>query len=192
MRKHLAAVLICLSAVVLSGCAAEPTVRPEDVVVGNTIPDFTLRTLDGKKVSKSSLKGEPVVLNFWASWCAQCRAEIPELKQVADGSKAKVIGIALDEDGLETVKPFVESQGINYQVLLGDQEVFQQFNGVGIPYTIVLDGSQRIVSIHRGHVAREELEAALKTIEQGASRGGGEPSARERAGRAGAVAGEGE
>jgi thiol-disulfide isomerase/thioredoxin len=108
-----------------------------------------------------------VILNFWASWCIQCRAEIPELKEVAAGSKAKVIGIALDEAGLETVKPFVESQGINYTVLVGDQDLFQQFNGVAIPYTIVLDGSQRIVKIYRGHASKESLEADLKGIEQG-------------------------
>lgn len=167
MLKLLTAVVMCLSVVVLSGCESAQAVKPEEVVVGNTIPDFSLQSLDGAKVSKASLKGEPVVLNFFASWCTNCRAEIPELKLVAAGSKAKVVGIALDETGIETVKPFVESQGINYPVLIGDQETFQQFNGVAIPYTIVLDGSQRIVKIYRGHAAREELEAALRLIEQG-------------------------
>ena len=166
MRKLLAGILIGLAAA-LSGCGAAETVRPEDVVVGHTIPDFSLKSLDGREVTKASLKGEPVVLNFFASWCTNCRAEIPELKQVASGSKARVVGIALDETGEETVKPFVQSQGINYPVLIGDQETFQQFNGVAIPYTIVLDGSQRIVKIYRGHAAREELEAALRQIEQG-------------------------
>lgn len=165
MRKLLAGILVCLAAA-LSGCGTAETVRPEDVVVGNTIPDFSLQSLDGRKMTKASLKGEPVVLNFFASWCTNCRAEIPELKQVAAGAKSKVVGIALDETGAETVKPFVESQGINYPVLIGDQETFQQFNGVAIPYTIVLDGSQRIVKIYRGHAAREELEAALRSVEQ--------------------------
>lgn len=166
MRKLLAVILVCVAAAA-AGCGTAETVRPEDVVVGNTIPDFSLESLDGAQVSKESLKGKPVVLNFFASWCGNCRAEIPELKLVAAGSKAKVIGIALDETGIETVKPFVESQGINYPVLIGDQETFQQFNGVAIPYTIVLDGSQRIVRIYRGHAPREELEAALRQIEQG-------------------------
>lgn len=167
MRTLFTIAVICLSAAALSGCAGAPDVKPEDVAVGNTIPDFSLKSLDGAKVSKASLKGEPVVLNFFASWCTNCRAEIPELKQVAAGSKAKVVGIALDEMGIETVKPFVESQGINYPVLIGDQETFQQFNGVAIPYTIVLDSSQRIVKIYRGHAAREELEAALGLTERG-------------------------
>ena len=175
MSRLLTTVLICVSAVVMSGCTTAEAVKPEDVVVGKTIPDFSLKSLEGKSVDKASLKGEPVVLNFWASWCAQCRAEIPELKEVAAGSKAKVVGIALDETGLETVKPFVESQGINYTVLVGDQELFQQFNGVAIPYTIVLDGSHRIVKIYRGHASSESLEADLKSIEQSsvAALGGG-------------------
>ncbi|HVF43023.1 MAG TPA: TlpA disulfide reductase family protein [Pyrinomonadaceae bacterium] len=161
MNRLIIIAVICLAAAATAGCASGQAVKPEDVVVGNTIPDFSLESLDGKTVSKDSLKGEPVVLNFFASWCTNCRAEIPELKQVAAGSKVKVVGIALDETGVETVKPFVESQGINYPVLIGDQDTFQQFNGVAIPYTIVLDGSQRIVKIYRGHAAREELEAAL-------------------------------
>jgi peroxiredoxin len=167
MRKLLT-IVVCVSSAGLWGCSAAQAVRPEEVVVGNTIPDFSLTSLDGKTVDKDSLKGDAVVLNFWASWCAQCRAEILELKEVAANSKARVIGIALDETGLETVMPFVESQGINYPVLIGDEEVFQQFNGVGIPYTLVLDRSQRIVKIYRGHASRESLEEDLRKIGQGA------------------------
>ena len=75
-----------------------------------------------------------------------------------------MVGIALDENGLETVKPFVDAHKINYTVAVGTQDLFQQFNGVGIPYTLVLDPSQRIVKIYRGPTNRESLEADLKTI----------------------------
>jgi len=94
-------------------------------------------------------------------------AEIPELQELAATSKAKVVGIALDERGLETIKPFVESHKINYTVLVGDQDIFQQFNGVGIPYTLVLDPAQRIVKVYRGPTNRASLEADLKTIQVG-------------------------
>ena len=164
MGKLLAISAILLLVVVLQGCGSAQSINPEDVVVGNTIPDFSLESLEGKTVDKASLKGEVVVLNFWASWCTPCMTEIPELKEVAANSKAKVVGIALDENGLETVKPFVEAHKINYTVAVGTQELFQQFNGVGIPYTLVLDPSQRIVKIYRGPTDRESLEADLKTI----------------------------
>jgi thiol-disulfide isomerase/thioredoxin len=167
MRKLLTIIVACLSLAALPGCRSAQAVRPEEVVVGNTIPDFSLKSLDGRTVSKDSLKGEVVVLNFWASWCGPCMGEIPELKQVAANSKARIVGIALDDDGAETVKPFAESHQINYTVLLGDQDIFQQFNGVGIPYTLVLDRSQRIVKVYRGPVDRGALEADLKTLEPG-------------------------
>lgn len=169
MKKPLTIIAIVLSLAALPGCQSAQAVKPEDVVVGKTIPDFSLQSLDGKKVDKSSLKGEVVVLNFWASWCAPCMGEIPDLEQVAaTNAKAHIVGIALDEDGIKTVRPFVESHGINYTVLLGDQDIFQQFNGVGIPYTLILDRSQRIFKIYRGPVNRETLEADLKALGKGA------------------------
>ena len=167
MRKPLSIVLILISAGLLAGCSSAQAVKPEDVVVGNTIPDFSLKSLEGNTIDKDSLKGQVVVLNFWASWCSPCMAEIPELQELAATSKAKVVGIALDERGLETIKPFVESHKINYTVLVGDQDIFQQFNGVGIPYTLVLDPAQRIVKVYRGPTNRASLEADLKTIQVG-------------------------
>lgn len=164
--KLVAIGIIFLCVVVAQGCGSAHATNPEDVVVGNTIPDFSVTSLEGKKINKDSLKGEVVVLNFWASWCTPCMSEIPELKELAANSKAKVVGIALDENGLETVKPFVEAHKINYTVAVGDQELFQQFNGVGIPYTLVLDPSQRIIKIYRGPTDRQSLEADLRMIEQ--------------------------
>ncbi|MCA1636452.1 MAG: TlpA family protein disulfide reductase [Acidobacteria bacterium] len=168
MRVLISISFICLSVIILSSCGGAQAMKPEEVVIGNTIPDFSLKALDGKVVDKASLKGEVVVLNFWASWCGPCLSEIPGLKELADKSQAKVVGIALDESGLETIKPFVETHGINYTVLVGSQDLFEQFNGVGIPYTLVLDRSQRIVKVYRGPVSRESLEEDLKAIGQGA------------------------
>ena len=166
MEKLLVIGVILISVVTLQGCGRAQAVNPEDVVVGSTIPDFSVKSLEGKTIDKNALKGEVVILNFWASWCTPCMAEIPELKELAAHSKAKIVGIALDDNGLETVKPFVETHQINYTVAVGSQDMFQQFNGVGIPYTLVLDPSQRIVKIYRGPTTRESLEADLKTIQQ--------------------------
>ena len=165
MKASFAKVFCCLFVLVLSfsGCGtSEPD--PASVVVGNQAPSFSLMSLDGTTVKSSALKGSVVVLNFWATWCQPCMSEIPELKQVATSSKAKVIGIAFDHDGVKTIKPFVASNSINYMVLVGDEEVFQRFNGVGIPYTLVLDPSQRIVKIYRGPTTKKAIEEDLKTI----------------------------
>jgi cytochrome c biogenesis protein CcmG/thiol:disulfide interchange protein DsbE len=147
----------------LSGCGTSES-DPANVVVGSQAPSFALASLDGATVKSNAFQGTPVVLNFWATWCQPCMSEIPELKELAASSKAKVVGIALDSEGLKTIKPFVATNKINYTVLVGDEEVFQRFNGVGIPYTLLLDPSQRIVKIYRGPTTRKALEADLKSI----------------------------
>ena len=151
----------------LSGCGGSvQNIKPEDIVVGGNVGDFSLPALDGQLLNSSEFKGQPVVLNFWATWCTNCMKEIPELKEIAATGKAKVIGIALDEDGSQVVKPFIENHQIDYTILVGNEEIFQQFNGVAIPYTLVLDGSHRIAKIYRGVATKEDIENDLKKIDQ--------------------------
>src|SRR5436190_24161251 len=136
MKLSVPKMFCCFFALVLSfsGCGTSDP-DPASVVVGSQAPGFSLTSLDGMTVKSSSLKGSVVVLNFWATWCQPCMGEIPELKKVAASSQAKVVGIALDQEGMKTIKPFVSSHSINYTVLVGDEAVFQRFNGLGIPYT---------------------------------------------------------
>lgn len=171
MRAAVVKILLCAVALLGAACASEVG-GPEDVVVGGVAPSFTLTSLDGEKVKSASLKGTPVVLNFWATWCQVCRSEIPELKNLAADPKVKVVSIALDEEGASAVKPFVADHGINYTVLLGDEKTFQRFNGFNIPYTLVLDAQGRIVKIYRGVATKQDLENDLRTIAAAAGAGG--------------------
>ncbi len=148
---------ICVAAI--SGCGESGEVR-----VGERAPSFRLEALDGSWVESSDFEGDIVVLNFWATWCTPCMKEIPELVELEAASAFRVVGIALDAEGAEAVRPFVERNHMNYTVLLGDEEVFQLFNGYGIPYTLVLDREQKIVRIYHGPVTRERLERDLKEI----------------------------
>ena len=163
--KFLPAKLIAfvIVAAILFGCSGK-TPNPEDVVEGAPSPDFSLTALNGATFQKNSLKGNVVVLNFWATWCVPCQSEMPVLKEIAANPQVKVVGIALDEGGAKVVQPYVTAHGINYQVLIGNQEVFEQFNGIGIPYTLVLDRTQRIVKIYRGPITREDIDKVLKSI----------------------------
>lgn len=157
---------LALCGLLLLGCGGAGD--PSEVAVGSRAPDFSLESLDGITVKSSSLKGEVVVLNFWATYCQPCRGEIPELNEFAASSGAKVVGISLDPEGASTVRRYEKEENLklNYTVLLGNEEVFQRFNGVGIPYTLILDRAQRIVKIYRGPVNKGELEKDLAVINQ--------------------------
>ena len=172
MRSTVLKMAACFFIPLMSSCTSVSGGGSVPVAVGSQAPDFSLKSLEGTTVTSRSFEGNIVVLNFWATWCGPCMKEIPDLKQVAASSGVKVVGIALDEDGVKAVKPSAERLGIskteNYTVLLGDQELFQRFNGLGIPYTLVLDRSQRVVKIYRGPATKESLEQDLKKINEGA------------------------
>lgn len=133
------------------------------VAVGAQAPGFRLESLDGETVSLESFRGSPVILTFWATWCQPCLKEIPIFNSIEAGSKAKVVSVSLDDEGLSVVQPFVQQHGLNYPVLLGNQEVFMRFGGIGIPYTLLLSGSGTITKIYSGTVERETLEADLES-----------------------------
>lgn len=137
------------------------------VEIGLPSPHFELDSLDGGKVDLRSLKGRPVVVNFWATWCQPCRREFPVLREMAAEDRAAVVAIALDEEGEAVVRPFVEDNDLDYTILLGDQEVFQRFKGFAIPYTLVLDAELKIVGMYRGPATREDLERDLVHIAEG-------------------------
>ncbi len=149
-----------LAACLLAACQVTP--RHADVRRGETLPAFQLPALNGEKVSSENYLGQPVVLNFWATWCGPCVKEIPTLQALHRDPSARVISIAIDKQGESIVRPFVEKHGIDYPVLIGDVEVFRRYNGTGIPYTLVLDSSLKIVKMHRGYVSLRSLERDLR------------------------------
>lgn len=155
-KLRLALVFLLLPLVVLA-CGEQSTIRK-----GSIVPDFELVGLDGETVTRDSLEGKPVVINFWATWCGPCTKEIPALKEVDRSGEAEVVAISLDEQGEAVVRTFVERHQIDYTVLLNGSEVFEQFEGWAIPYTLVLDSSLEVVSIHHGLVSRRTLERNLQ------------------------------
>lgn len=130
-------------------------------------PDFTLPDSTGAPVKLSDFRGKVVLLNFWATWCAPCRTEIPWFTefQRTHGAGFAVLGISLDDDGWKSVKPYIEEKKLNYPVMLGNDEMIRRYAGVqALPATLIIDKSGRIAATHVGLCSRSEYEGDIKTI----------------------------
>ncbi len=123
-------------------------------------PDFTLKDSDGKSVKLSDYKGKVVLLNFWATWCGPCKIEIPWFVEFEKEFKDRgfaVLGVALDEEGWEVVKPYITARQVNYRVLLGTDEVAQSYGGVdALPSSYIIDREGRVAAVHIGLVSKAQ------------------------------------
>ena len=143
IRKSFLAVSILLSLMIALASCVSPdreNRRYESALVEKPAPDFTLRDLKGNQVSLSDFRGQPVVLNFWATWCMPCRAEIPHLEALYTKYKDQglvVIGMNTETDYMK-VKHFAEPQ-ISYTVLLDGGTQAQGYDISGIPCTYYID-----------------------------------------------------
>ena len=143
--------------------------------LGDHRPDFTLADLSGQTRAISEWDGQVVLLNFWATWCAPCRKEMPELAEVHHAFSAQgfaVVGIAIDT--LEPVLAFITELGIDYPMLIGELDaiqVAQQFgNRLGVlPYSVILDRQGSIILIHAGEIDRETIETTIVPLLDGAA-----------------------
>ncbi|MFZ0887311.1 MAG: TlpA disulfide reductase family protein, partial [Candidatus Binataceae bacterium] len=131
--------------------------------------DFVLRDLDGKPVKLSDARGHPVILDFWATWCAPCRKLIPELNSIYHSYRGRglvVIGISCDTiqgDGIAAVGPFVKEMKIDYPIVIGDEALTDKLDIDAIPTTLLLDRQGRMVAKVRG-LRAGELTAAARAL----------------------------
>jgi thiol-disulfide isomerase/thioredoxin len=140
-----------------TGCAGGTAVAK----VGAALPSFTLEDLSGETVRSTDFEGSPTVISVWATWCQPCLKEIPLLQQLHADPRFRVVTIALDETGADTVAPFVEERGLTYPVLLGDQETFQSLGGFAIPHNVLVTADGTVADIIRGLLDEERVEALL-------------------------------
>lgn len=172
------AVLLC---VMLAACSTESAVHPTSRVTPEKerkeAPDFALKDTDGRTVRLSDYRGKVVLLNFWATWCGPCKMEIPwfmELEQNMKGQGFAVLGIAMDDEGWQVVKPFLAHLRVNYRTLMGNDSVAQSYGGVdSLPTSFIIDRTGRIASVHVGLVSKSDYENEIQALlERTASRRG--------------------
>jgi peroxiredoxin len=131
-------------------------------------PDFALKDGDGKTVRLSDYKGKVVLLDFWETSCGPCRTEIPwftEMERTRKDRGFAVLGVAMDENGWEDVKPFLAEMKVNYRVVIGDDATTTAYGGVeAVPTTLLIDRQGKIAAIHIGLAGREEFEDGVDAL----------------------------
>ncbi len=162
------AAILALSA----GCSSSPrTVRAASLKPANErkkAPDFALKDTNGQTVRLSDYRGKVVLLDFWATWCGPCKIEIPWFEEFERQNKDKgfaVIGVAMDDEGWDAVKPFAKERGINYRVVLGNDQVADLYGGLdALPTTLLIDRGGNIAAVHIGLSGKNEFEDGIQEL----------------------------
>ena len=117
------------------------------------VPALAMHDLDGRAISADSLRGKVVIVNFWATWCPPCRAEIPDLVALQEkyGDRLQIIGVSQDEGDVEVVRRFAADRHVNYPIVMMTPELEKAFPGIAaLPTSFIVDRESRIVQKHVG------------------------------------------
>lgn len=131
-------------------------------------PALKLKNARGATVKLSNYKGKVTLVNFWATWCPPCRAEMPDLirwQREYRGKGLRIIGITYPPTRLQEVRQFTRSIGVNYPILIGTKKTKALFDpGEAMPLTIIIDREGRIRDRIEGIILREEFEQKVKPL----------------------------
>lgn len=160
-----------LASAVLSVYLVSPsrrTVGTKAVTGRRAAPDFTLEDSRGQPVRLADYKGKVVLLNFWATWCGPCKVEIPWFMEFEKSYRDRgfaVLGVSMDDDGWQAVKPYLAAQRVNYRIALGNDRVSELYGGIdSLPTTVLIDREGRVASVHLGLVSRSEYAVEIQQM----------------------------
>lgn len=125
----------------VEGLEGNPEIA-EGLEKGEMAPNFELEKMDGEKVKLSDFRGEKVMLNFWATWCPPCRAEVPDMQKLHENKDVTILAVNLlgQESGIDPVEEFLEDYGVTFNVLLDDDLVVAETYGIQpVPTTYMID-----------------------------------------------------
>jgi len=137
-----------------------------DEWLGKAAPPFSLDALEGGRVRLADFRGKVVIVNFWATWCAPCKVEIPWLVEFYMRYHARgleILGVSVDDGERERVAKFVHDRHVNYRILLKDEAVSDAYGGLRfLPQTFFVGRDGRILVRTYGIRSREDLEAEIR------------------------------
>jgi thiol-disulfide isomerase/thioredoxin len=137
-------------------------VRDPDVA-----PDFKAKDLDGREIGLEAYQGKVILLNFWASWCGPCRAEIPGLIELQNKYKDRlqIIGMVVDDDDEQEIREVVKSESVNYPVAFTTPQVRMDYGGIAaLPTVFVINAEGRVVQKHVGLYNPELYETEVRAL----------------------------
>jgi peroxiredoxin len=132
---------------------------------GSLAPDFLLETLDGEEIRLSDLRGQPVVLNFWATWCKPCRQEMPRFVEAYDEfSPNGLVIVAVNmQEGIGIARPFAEDFGMDFPIAVDrDGEVGERYRLLGLPTTVFVDRQGVVRSAYSGPFQEEQNQTNVQ------------------------------
>jgi thiol-disulfide isomerase/thioredoxin len=149
-----------------------PDTAPEDPpkrTIPEVLPDISLADRTGVKRSLTAWKGQPVIINFWATWCGPCREEIPllnTLRKERSADRLEIIGIAIDER--QSVLKFAAEIGIDYPILIGELDGYEAAERFGValvlPFSVFADSQGRIITLKVGELHADEAAFILDRV----------------------------
>ena len=157
----------------LKTAAPKPTTNsygaPALAQQGGTVTDFSLGSLDDGQIALADYEGEVIIMNFWATWCPPCRAEMPGLNRFYEAHQDEgLVILAINEQEDEaTVRPFIQANNFSFPVLLDAQgRVASQYSTRSFPTTFIIDRDGVIQHVQTGEISERELEAIVLPLLQ--------------------------
>jgi peroxiredoxin len=164
--KRAAGTLLAL-AVMITACSGDDPAASSGISQGRRARDFTLEAVDGSQISLSDYEGSVVLVNFWATWCPPCRAEIPSFEaayRVYKDEGFVVLGINIEESR-SVVEPFVAEMDVSFPVLLDEQgKVMNEYRALGLPMSLLVDREGVIAVRHMGYLSDGQMKEYLDEL----------------------------
>jgi cytochrome c biogenesis protein CcmG/thiol:disulfide interchange protein DsbE len=173
--------ILILAMTLFAGCSRISTSASEELLEvklkplaeRQQAPSFELKDSNGTVVTLAEYKDRVVLLNFWATWCVPCKEELPWFQEFNSKFKDQgfaVLGVSLDEEGWNVVKPYTDERKLTYRMVMGSEQVSTLYGGIdSLPTTFLIDRAGKIAAIHTGLVSKATYEKEIQDILKGAT-----------------------